>query len=52
MIQFLLLKMQKISRTFENLPAWLECSRSLVPDFVAIDPKESPVWEITGKLLD
>ncbi|VDN17710.1 unnamed protein product [Gongylonema pulchrum] len=41
-------KMQKISGKFEKLPSWIQCSRSLVPDFIAIDPKESPVWEIRG----
>ncbi|EJW83431.1 hypothetical protein WUBG_05655 [Wuchereria bancrofti] len=41
-------KMNKISRIYENLPEWIECSRSLVPDFIVIDPKESPVWEIAG----
>ncbi|MCP9263895.1 DNA ligase [Dirofilaria immitis] len=41
-------KMHQISRIYENLPEWIECSRSLVPDFIVADPKESPVWEITG----
>nr|CRZ22964.1 Bm4868 [Brugia malayi] len=41
-------KMNKISRKYENLPEWIECSRSLVPDFIVMDPKESPVWEIAG----
>uniref|UniRef100_A0A915PVD4 DNA ligase 3 n=1 Tax=Setaria digitata TaxID=48799 RepID=A0A915PVD4_9BILA len=41
-------KMNKISRIYENLPQWIECSRSLVPDFLVVNPKESPVWEITG----
>ncbi|EJD74156.1 DNA ligase [Loa loa] len=41
-------KMHKISRVYENLPEWIDCSRSLVPDFIVIDPKESPVWEIAG----
>lgn len=40
--------MHKIFRIYENLPEWIECSRSLVPDFIVIDPKEAPVWEITG----
>ncbi|MFH4975129.1 hypothetical protein AB6A40_001838 [Gnathostoma spinigerum] len=41
-------KMRKISCKYENLPKWLSCARSLVPDFVIRDPKESPVWEISG----
>ncbi|VDN28323.1 unnamed protein product [Gongylonema pulchrum] len=41
-------KMQKISGKFEKLPPWIQCSRSLVPDFIASDPKDSPVWEIRG----
>lgn len=41
-------KMRKISRNYDNLPHWLKCSRSLVPDFVIDDPKSAPVWEITG----
>ncbi|CAJ0607887.1 unnamed protein product [Cylicocyclus nassatus] len=41
-------KMTRIDRDFDRLPKWLRCSRSLVPDFVVKDPKEAPVWEITG----
>ncbi|CAG9537991.1 unnamed protein product [Cercopithifilaria johnstoni] len=41
-------KMHKISRIYENLPEWIECSRLLVPDFIVVDPKEAPIWEITG----
>lgn len=40
--------MKKISRDYDELPEWLECSKSLVPDFVAKDVKTSPVWEISG----
>ncbi|VDL73359.1 unnamed protein product [Nippostrongylus brasiliensis] len=42
-------KMTRIDRDFDRLPKWLRCSRSLAPDFVINDPKEAPVWEITGK---
>jgi hypothetical protein len=28
--------------------SWLLISNPLVPDFVVKDPKQSPVWEITG----
>ncbi|KAL3995433.1 DNA ligase I ATP-dependent (dnl1) family protein [Acanthocheilonema viteae] len=41
-------KMHKISRIYEDLPEWIECSRSIVPDFIVVDPKEAPIWEITG----
>lgn len=43
--------MKEISRVYEKLPKWLQCARSLVPDFVMSDPKSAPVWEITGLLL-
>uniref|UniRef100_A0A2P2I0Z2 DNA ligase n=1 Tax=Hirondellea gigas TaxID=1518452 RepID=A0A2P2I0Z2_9CRUS len=42
------LEMEKISGDYNRVPAWLNCSRTMTPDFVAKDPKESPVWEITG----
>ncbi|KAH8306383.1 hypothetical protein KR018_009650, partial [Drosophila ironensis] len=29
-------------------PNWLHCKKSLVPDVLAKDPKDMPVWEITG----
>ncbi|VDK79427.1 unnamed protein product [Litomosoides sigmodontis] len=41
-------QMRKIFRIYEDLPEWIECSRSLVPDFIVTNPKEAPVWEITG----
>ena len=41
-------KMMKIKGNFDKVPVWLDCTRQMVPDFVAKDPKESPVWEITG----
>ncbi|VDN06163.1 unnamed protein product [Thelazia callipaeda] len=41
-------KMIKISQAYVNLPEWIECPRSLVPDFIVTDPKDSPVWEIIG----
>ena len=40
--------MKKIKSNYDSVPSWLECSRQMAPDFVAIDPKKSPVWEITG----
>ena len=29
-------------------PKWLNCTRQMTPDFVAKDPKKTPVFEITG----
>ncbi|XP_048001255.1 DNA ligase 3 [Leguminivora glycinivorella] len=40
--------MLKISQDSNKIPSWLDCNKGLVPDFVAKDPKEQPVWEITG----
>ncbi|XP_066998316.2 DNA ligase 3 isoform X2 [Anabrus simplex] len=42
------LKMKKISRDPSQVPSWLKCTKTMIPDFVAKDPKEMPVWEITG----
>ncbi|KAH1028379.1 DNA ligase 3 isoform X2 [Dendroctonus ponderosae] len=42
------LKMEKISGNPGKVPRWLNCTRTMVPDFVARDPKKQPVWEITG----
>jgi DNA ligase 3 len=33
----------------ENLPKWLNCKRTMIPDLIAKDPYKMPVWEITGK---
>ncbi|CAF3729866.1 unnamed protein product [Rotaria sordida] len=40
--------MTKISKNPNQIPKWLNISRDLIPDFIVIDPKKSPVWEITG----
>lgn len=40
--------MKKIKGNYDSVPSWLDCTRQMVPDFVAKDPKTSPVWEITG----
>ncbi len=40
--------MVKIKQDFDKVPSWLSCTRQMTPDFVAKDPKKSPVWEITG----
>ncbi|XP_030761984.1 DNA ligase 3 isoform X2 [Sitophilus oryzae] len=42
------LKMEKINCDPDKVPSWLNCTRTMVPDFVAKDPKKQPVWEITG----
>ncbi|XP_062499383.1 DNA ligase 3-like [Corticium candelabrum] len=42
------LKMVKIGKDFSKVPSWLLVNRSLTPDLVSADPKQSPVWEITG----
>ncbi|CAG9769457.1 unnamed protein product [Ceutorhynchus assimilis] len=42
------LEMEKISSDPDKVPSWLNCTRTMVPDFVAVDPKKQPVWEITG----
>ncbi|XP_046390611.1 DNA ligase 3 [Ischnura elegans] len=42
------LQMIKISKDPSRVPDWLICTKTMVPDFVATDPKESPVWEIVG----
>ncbi|KAK3880469.1 hypothetical protein Pcinc_015071 [Petrolisthes cinctipes] len=42
------LDMVKISQDADRVPAWLKCTKTMIPDFVAADPKKSPIWEITG----
>jgi len=39
--------MTKISKNPNQIPKWFNINRELVPDFIVIDPKKSPVWEIT-----
>ncbi|CAH1404442.1 unnamed protein product [Nezara viridula] len=43
--------MIKISKDMSKVPSWLRCTKTMVPDFVAKDPKLQPVWEITGAEL-
>ncbi|XP_004925682.2 DNA ligase 3 [Bombyx mori] len=43
--------MLKISQDSNKVPSWLDCKKGMVPDFVALDPKKQPVWEITGTEL-
>ncbi len=40
--------MVKIKGDYSKVPLWLNCTRQMAPDFVAKDPKKSPVWEISG----
>ena len=40
--------MIKIKGNVDKIPLWLDCTKNMSPDFVAKDPKLSPVWEITG----
>ncbi|XP_046850595.1 DNA ligase 3-like isoform X2 [Xenia sp. Carnegie-2017] len=42
------LKVVKISKDSTKVPLWLNVHKTLVPDFVVLDPKAAPVWEITG----
>jgi DNA ligase-3 len=42
------LDMVKISSDASKVPNWLRCTKTMVPDFVARDPKSQPVWEVTG----
>ncbi|XP_018321906.1 DNA ligase 3 [Agrilus planipennis] len=42
------LDMVKISGDSTKVPDWLKCTKSMIPDFVAKDPRKQPVWEITG----
>ena len=40
--------MDKIKGNVDLLPDFLDCTRSMIPDFIVKNPKNSPVWEITG----
>ncbi|CAD6193975.1 unnamed protein product [Caenorhabditis auriculariae] len=44
----LLDKMERIDGRHSELPSWFKCAKGLVPDYVIKDPKEAPIWEITG----
>lgn len=47
----LLKNMTKISKEATRVPPWLKCTNTMIPDFVAKDPKKQPVWEIMGEIL-
>eukprot|EP01147_Barroeca_monosierra_P002945 gene2945-5746_t len=39
----------KISKDTRKVPSWLDIRKpDLVPDFIVRNPKEAPVWEVTG----
>ncbi|XP_033210020.1 DNA ligase 3 isoform X2 [Belonocnema kinseyi] len=42
------LDMVKIGKDPNLVPKWLRANKPMIPDFVAKDPKNQPVWEITG----
>ncbi|CAG2221092.1 LIG3 [Mytilus edulis] len=42
------LEVVKINKDVTKVPNWLHVNKSLVPDFVVKDPRESPIWEIIG----
>lgn len=42
------LDMVKISQDVTKVPDWLCCTKIMTPDFVAREPKNQPVWEITA----
>lgn len=42
------LEMIKISCDPTKIPNWLKCTKTMIPDFVAKDPKQQPIWEISG----
>ncbi|AST09363.1 ATP-dependent DNA ligase [Murmansk poxvirus] len=42
------LKMIKIGKDHNKIPDWLIINKIHYPDFIVVDPKESPVWEIIG----
>ena len=35
-------------KSCSRVPPWLVINRGMVPDVLARDPKQCPVWEITG----
>lgn len=42
------LNMVKIGQDMSKIPKWLSCTKTMIPDFVAADPKKQPIWEISG----
>ncbi|GAB1605965.1 DNA ligase 3 [Argonauta hians] len=42
------LKMIRINKNVDKVPSWLNIKKNVVPDFIVEDPRQAPVWEITG----
>ncbi len=42
------INMTEINKNLKKVPHWLIVSKKLVPDFVVNNPRNSPVWELTG----
>jgi DNA ligase-3 len=42
------LKVKKISQDPAKCPDWLNIQKPMLPDFVVVDPKTAPIWEISG----
>lgn len=40
--------MVKINKDPLRIPSWLKANKQMFPDFVAVDPEDTQVWEITG----
>jgi DNA ligase-3 len=41
-------KVKKISQDPAKCPDWLNIQKPMLPDFVVVDPKIAPIWEISG----
>ncbi|ABY65754.1 DNA ligase [Orgyia leucostigma nucleopolyhedrovirus] len=44
-------KLKPLMVRIETPPAWLKCNKRILPDYVAVDPKRMPVWQIIGSQL-
>jgi DNA ligase-3 len=43
------LDMIKISKEPSKVPVWLSCTKTMIPDFVARDPKVRDLWKLELK---
>lgn len=34
-----------------EIPNWMNCKRSMIPDFIVKDPREARIWEVSGDQL-
>lgn len=41
--------MIKISKEPSKVPVWLSCTKTMIPDFVARDPKVRDLWKLELK---